>query len=98
MRNLWRLLPEDASGDTVRVLTARGARAFADGYVALLLPIYLYDLGFSTFAIGTMVAGTLVGTALLTLSVGMVANRHSRRRLLIAAALLMAVTGLASPR
>ena len=29
---------------------ARGVRAFGDGFVALLLPIYLLDLGFSAFA------------------------------------------------
>ena len=29
------------SPDALRVLTARGLRAFADGFVALLLPIYL---------------------------------------------------------
>jgi MFS family permease len=94
MRNWRRLVPDGASADIVRVLGARGIRAFGDGYVALLVPIYLYDLGFSAFAIGTIVASTLIGTALLTLWVGMVANRYSRRRLLIAAALLMAATGL----
>ena len=65
-----------------------------DGFVALLLPIYLVDLGFSSLAIGSIVASTLIGTALLTLWVGWVAHRHSRRRLLLAAAVLMAATGL----
>jgi MFS family permease len=82
------------SPDALRVLTARGLRAFADGFVALLLPIYLVDRGFSSLAVGTMVAGTLIGTALLTLWIGWVAHRHSRRRLLLAAAVLMAGTGL----
>jgi MFS family permease len=88
-----RLMTRDVSGDTLRILTARGARAFGDGFVALLLPIYLYELGFSALAIGAIIASTLVGTALLTLWVGFVANRYSRRRLLIAAALLMTATG-----
>jgi MFS family permease len=89
----WRPLPRGASRDAVRILAARGLRAFADGYVALLLPIYLVTLGFSAFAIGAIVTSTLIGTALLTLSVGLIANRYSRRRLLLAAALLMAATG-----
>src|SRR3954468_15038767 len=88
-----RLMPRDVSGDTLRILTARGARAFGDGFVALLLPIYLYELGFSALAIGAIIAATLIGTALLTLWVGFVANRYSRRRMLIAAALLMTATG-----
>jgi MFS family permease len=82
------------SPDALRVLTARGLRAFADGFVALLLPIYLVDLGFNSLAVGAIVASTLIGTALLTLWIGWVAHRHSRRRLLLAAAVLMAGTGL----
>jgi hypothetical protein len=42
--------PEGASSDAIRVLAARGVPAFGDGFVALLLPIYLLDLGFSAFA------------------------------------------------
>ena len=90
----WRLMPQGASADALRVLAARAVRAFADSFVALLLPIYLLELGFSAFAIGVIVCGTLIGTALLTLWVGMIANRHSRRRLLLAASLLMAATGV----
>src|SRR6267142_3498613 len=86
-------MPPGTSADAVRVLAARGVRAFADGFVSLLLPIYLVELGFSALAIGAIVTSTLIGTALLTLWVGLIANRYSRRRLLLAAALLMAATG-----
>jgi MFS family permease len=89
----WRPLPPEASPDALRVLAARGVRAFGDGYVALLLPIYLVELGFSALAIGAIVTSTLIGTALLTLWIGWIANRHSRRVLLLAAAVLMALTG-----
>src|SRR4051794_40749382 len=89
----WRLVPQGTSPDAIRILAARGLRAFGDGFVALLLPIYLYELGFSAFAIGAIVTSTLIGTALLTIWVGLVANRYSRKRLLIAAALLMGTTG-----
>ena len=60
----WRPLPPLASADAVRVLAARGVRAFGDGYVALLLPIYLVELGYSALAIGAIVTSTLIGTAL----------------------------------
>jgi MFS family permease len=79
--------------DTLRILIARGLRAFGDGFVALLVPIYLLELGFSALEIGAIVTSTLIGTALVTLWAGMVANRYSVRRLLLAAALLMAATG-----
>ena len=89
-------LPLPARGtatDERFILAARGVRAFADGFVAMLLPIYLVELGFDALAVGAIVASTLIGTALLTLWVGVIANRHSRRHLLLAAALLMAATG-----
>src|SRR5260370_2166612 len=79
--------------DTGRLLVARGVRAFGDGFVALLVPIYLVELGFSPLAIGAIVTSTLIGTALLTLWVGMVANRYSVRLLLLASCVLMAATG-----
>jgi MFS family permease len=86
-------MPPRASADALRVLTARGARAFGDGFVALLLPIYLVELGFSALAVGAIVTSTLIGTAILTLGVGWIANRYSRRLLLLVAAVLMAATG-----
>jgi hypothetical protein len=63
----WRLLPPGTSGDALRVPAARGVRAFADGFVALLLPIYLVEIGFNSLAVDAIVASPLVGTALLTL-------------------------------
>jgi MFS family permease len=89
----WRPMPPGATADALRVLAARGLRAFGDGFVALLLPIYLVELGFSPLAIGAIVTSTLIGTAVLTLWVGWIANRYSRRFLLLAAAGLMAATG-----
>jgi MFS family permease len=89
----WRPLPRGVSSDAVRIFVARALRAFGDGFVALLLPIYLVALGFDPLAIGAIVTSTLIGTALLTLWVGLIANRYSRHRLLLAAALLMAATG-----
>src|ERR1700726_3839557 len=89
----WRLMPPGTSADALRVLAVRGGRAFGDGFVALLVPIYLVELGFGALAGGAIVTSTLIGTALLTLWVGMVANRYSLRRLLLAAAVLMAATG-----
>src|SRR5262252_3352147 len=50
----WRPLPPGVSADVLRVLAARGVRAFGDGFVALLLPIYLVERGFSALAVGTI--------------------------------------------
>jgi MFS family permease len=77
------------------ILTAKGLRSFADGYVAVLLPAYLLALGFGTLEVGFLSTATLFGSALTTLAVGRWGNRYPLRRLLLAAALLMALTGAA---
>ena len=70
-------------------------RAFADGFVSLLLPVYLLELGFGTFAIGSIIASTLLGSAVLTFWIGLVAHRYQRRSLLRNACVLMIATGAA---
>jgi len=78
----------------VRVLYARGLRAFADGFVSLLLPLHLLGLGLSPFEVGAIATATLFGSGALTLAVGLRANRLGARLLLMAAAGLMGATGL----
>src|ERR1700693_1334326 len=78
-----------------RVLWARGLRAFGDGFVSLLLPVYLIALGFGPLQVGALATCTLLGSGVLTLAVGMHARRFRYRTLLLAATALMAATGLA---
>jgi MFS family permease len=80
---------------TRRVLVARGLRAFGDGYVSLLLPVYLITLGLTPFQVGVIATGTLLGSATLSLLVGLYAHRFGYRMLLLSAAALMAATGFA---
>lgn len=77
------------------LVAARGVRAFGDGFTALLLPVYLSGLGFSAFRIGVLTTVTLLGSAALTLLVGVLGHRWPTRRLLFCACLLMAATGVA---
>ena len=83
-----------AADMTSLVLAARGLRAFADGFIAVLLPAYLLALGLGTLEVGLISTATLLGSALATLAVGRWGHRFSIRRLLLAAALLMAATGV----
>jgi MFS family permease len=76
-----------------RILIGRALRAFADGYVAVLLPAYLFALGFALFDVGLLSTATLAGSAAATLGIGAYGHRLGRRRLLLGAALLMAATG-----
>jgi MFS family permease len=77
-----------------RVLAAKGLRAFGDGYVSLLLPVYLLELGMSPLAVGAIASVTLVGSGVAALAVGLHAYRFRLRDLLLAASGLMAATGL----
>ena len=90
------LLPAGTLPDARLLLAARALRAFGDGYVSLLLPYYLSLLGYSAFEIGLLVTATLLGSGLMTLGIGFIAHRHSTRHLLLAASVLMALTGLAA--
>ena len=86
----------DTNASTMRrVLLARGLRAFGDGYVSLLLPVYLITLGLTPFQVGVIATGTLLGSAALSLLVGLHAHRVGYRMLLLAAAVLMGATGFA---
>jgi len=76
------------------LLTARSLRAFADGYVAVLLPVYLLALGLGTLEVGFLSTVTMLGSAAATLAVGRWGHRFELRRLLIAAAALMVATGV----
>ena len=76
------------------LLAARSLRGFADGFVAVLLPAYLLALGHGQLAVGFLSTATLFGSALATLAVGRWGHRFSMRRLMLGAAVLMAVTGL----
>jgi MFS family permease len=88
------LLPPGTLPEARLLLAARALRAFGDGYVSLLLPYYLTLLGYSALEIGLLVTATLLGSGLMTLAIGFIAHRHSTRHLLLAASVLMALTGL----
>ena len=79
---------------TRNIFIARGLRDFGDGFVAILLPVYLTALGLDAFAIGIVATLALLGSSLITLGIGLVGARRDLRDLLIAAAACMFVTGL----
>jgi MFS family permease len=84
------------SADTARLIyAARALRDFGDGFVALLLPVYLAARGFDVFEIGVLATLALLGSALTTLAIGFYGVRFDQRSLLIAASVLMTVTGIA---
>jgi MFS family permease len=78
-----------------RLFAARALRDFGDGFVAVLLPVYLLALGFTPLTVGVVATASLFGSALLTIAVGLFGARYDHRELLLAAAALMIATGVA---
>ena len=87
----------ERKNDILLMLTARGLRGFGDGFAIIILPVYLSAIGFTTAEIGFVAATSLLGTAVLTLAVGVVAPRFEVRNLLLIGAGLIVLTGLAFP-
>ena len=83
--------------DILLLYAARGLRGFGDGFAIIILPAYLSAIGFSSAQVGVTASASLLGTALFTLAVGLIAPRHDLRTLLLGGALLMVATGLAYP-
>jgi hypothetical protein len=54
---------------------ARAARDFADGFVAVLLPVYLAAIGLGPLEIGLVATLALLGSASATLGIGLLGAR-----------------------
>jgi MFS family permease len=74
---------------------ARACRDFGDGFVVVLLPVYLTAMGLGALQVGVVATLALFGSALMTLGIGLLGSRIDQRELLIAASGLMILTGLA---
>jgi MFS family permease len=83
-----------AGRDARLLIGARSLRSFGDGLTSVLLPAHLLALGGSELEVGIFSTAALLGSAALTLAVGLLAHRLAPRRLLLAASALMLATGL----
>ena len=63
MRNdRWGILPPDTTDDARWLMTGRGLRAFGDGLVSVILPMYLLERGFDVFTVGILSTLILLGS------------------------------------
>ncbi len=83
-----------ASPDARRIVQARGLRALMDGFVAVILPGFLLAKGYTTLQVGAVITATLLGSAAVTLFIGLRAGSVPRRVLLQIMAVAMVLTGL----
>lgn len=89
-----RLLPTSADANARHLLAAKALRSIADGYVSVLLPAYLLEIGLSPFRAGVLSTATLLGSAVLTVFAGAITRWFGHRRPLLWASVLMILTGL----
>jgi len=85
------------STNVLLLYVARGVRGFGDGFATIILPAYLTAIGYDIVEIGVVLTASLLGTAVLTLLIGVIAPRHDLRTLMLAGAGIMTLTGLAFP-
>jgi MFS family permease len=83
-----------ANADVGVVLLAKSVRTFCYGYLGILLPLYLADLGLSATGIGVFVTATLAGSAGLTWAIRAPAERLGARVALLLLAGLSVVAAV----
>ncbi|HEX4920070.1 MAG TPA: MFS transporter [Candidatus Bathyarchaeia archaeon] len=76
------------------VLVEKAVRTFPYGFLAVVFPVYLSQIGFDTVQIGIVLTLTVATSALYTFIAGIVGDRLGRRRVLVFFALTDAVAGL----
>jgi len=82
----------------VRLLyIARCLRGFGDGFAVIILPAYLSAIGLTPIEIGLVATASLLGTAVFTLLIGLIAPRRELRSMALLGAALMVLTGVAFP-
>ena len=86
----WWKRPQWLSRDLLCLFAARGLRSFAIGYLGIILPIYVADLGYNAVQLGTLFSISGFTAAALAISVGVLADRFGRKPFIILIALMMA--------
>ncbi|HEV2356909.1 MAG TPA: MFS transporter [bacterium] len=85
---------EMAGHDWTALISARGVRMFGFGFLSVGLALYLSAIGYSSVAIGLLFTVALAGSAVTSTAMSFLVDRWGRRRMLMAAAAAMAVTGV----
>lgn len=83
------------SRDGRLLFATRIVRTFSYGLLSVVLVLYLAAVGLRNEQIGLLLTATLVGDAAVSLAITSNADRLGRRRMLVLAGILVALTGLA---
>jgi MFS family permease len=87
-------MPGRPQGDLLLLFATRSLRLFAYGFLAVVLVLYLAEVGLSEGRIGLLLTLTLLGDTALSLWITTHADRVGRRRMLLLGAAMMAAAGV----
>lgn len=76
------------------LFATRTVRLFAYGFLAVILALYLSVVGLNDTQVGLVLSLTLIGDAVISLPITIIADRFGRRRMLIVGAGLMIFAGV----
>ena len=79
--------------DVALLFAARALRLFGYGSLSVVLVLYLVAAGLGEAQVGLLLSFTLAGDTLVSLWLATRADRHGRRRVLLAGAGLMVLAG-----
>jgi MFS family permease len=82
------------SPDGRLLFATRMVRMFAYGLIAIVLGLYLSQVGFSDTQVGLVLSLTLLGDAAVSLPITIIADRLGRRRMLVVGAGFMILAGV----
>lgn len=88
----WHLAWVDADGK--KLLLTRALRSFGYGYLAVILALYLEQVGLDAVQVGVVLTAAVAGSAVMTVAWSLVADRYGRRKTVATMALLMVLGGL----
>lgn len=77
------------------IILARSVRTFAQGFIAVILAVYLAELGLSLVQLGAFFSVGVAGAAVFAILVGLTAEKVGRRRFLVLLTLVAGVAGVA---
>ncbi|HVC33172.1 MAG TPA: MFS transporter, partial [Chloroflexota bacterium] len=94
MTAAWPRLPPWLTRDLRWITASRAARSLTQGYLSVIIPLYLLQIGFNAVSLGELFTVGAAISAILTVSVSLLADQVGRKPFLIVFPIFTAVGAL----
>ena len=81
--------------DLAWLFVLRVLRSISQGYLGIILPLYLVELGYGAVALGTLLGVSAVAAAGISTLIGVLADRFGRKNCLIAISVMLGLGAIA---